>query len=689
MNSLRTRVGRTLLVAGLLYIGIWVMAGSFALGSGGRTVLSVLHTLIVDRNLDLFDEFFVQNASGSSTPPSDAPFPFLGGALLTGPAYALAHLLSTSCNPWPPDGLNPSCSVAVAATSAFVHLLALSLVVRLMVRGGTSIFVAVTAAGAYFLASPMLENAFVHPDPGQAFTLLLSTMLVCLWLIRADSLLLSSALVGLLALVHPAGLVWAILILPAVWTVYREESILRLCVMIALSVATVAIAFFPQALVWWIRGDLPLIWNQSIPVVSLERGPGLLCDLLRSYWSRLFVSHPAAGLGFLGLLIWSFAQRERVLGFLVVLLASSASALTGPCPLLPQDGASMVASSPLFVIGFITAFGSLHRRGFLLLPVALCGTFALVNVAGILSAQSGCGRVPGSIRQPGHDGIAPNHCGTQPGAASKRPHPRVTEPGVISERRLPLDRALAWCVNDPKTVMELALAPGDRRLPVRLWIPMTGRSLAVWISLGLAVIVLAELCLSRPSSIQLLLILLAVVFFGALLVVQAGLNPIPVSSAVWTAPGAILDQAEPTRTWYPPPGSNADRLDLLTHLDESMHPSIGDDVGRVIVRDIYGRAFEFVLFSGYDTAPSRPEPASDGPGRRGLSSLRAARYRLTGMLTSSFEFGISINKRCLLPRELIVESIHVRATRPRVRLHIDGLFLSRPRIEAPREEPRM
>jgi hypothetical protein len=195
--------------------------------------------------------------------------------------------------------------------------------------------------------------------------------------------------------------------------------------------------------------------------------------------------------------------------------------------------------------------------------------------------------------------------------------------------------------------------------------------------------VLVALALSsrEPSGSVVVLVAGALALGGAVLTVQA--TGAPPLVPVWSAGPTFVDAGRTGQTWYPPAGTRARVLELVTAMDPTATLAPGTLVALVTVRDAQGREHDYPLAWGVDTYsewtgdPRRSiAPPDDGP-QPGLHLLRlhAAQHALTGLALRQLSIGQSYWTRCDLPLPAEIEEVRVETRHKACRLEIRGAWL--------------
>jgi len=281
---------------------------------------SYLRSALVDRNLDLFEEFVLRNANGMYLPPPGTPIFHLGTSLLALPlalvARPFALILGRMTDLPGGDGYGPLEIGAVTLTSMLLALGGVVLTHRLARRyaGGPP---SAVAQVALLYASPLAFFTFVWPGYPHPASVLIGAAFLLVWVrhdppdARSRTLLLG-ILGGVLALVHPQDILYLALpasdALAAFARGERGRGIRAGCLLAAGAV----LGFLPQLAAWIATSGRPL------PHVYAEIGdpfrwshPAFL-DVLVSGYNGLLVWSPLSGIALLGLIA---LRREQPRGF--------------------------------------------------------------------------------------------------------------------------------------------------------------------------------------------------------------------------------------------------------------------------------------------------------------------------------------------------------------------------------------
>jgi hypothetical protein len=192
-----------------------------------------LRSMVVDLDLDLYQEFALRNANGMYLPPPGTPIFHLGTALLAAPAAWLARPLARLLAAWGQmpggDGYGALEILAATWSSMMLGVGAVALTHRLARRvtpGGPSALAQVVL----LYASPMAFFTFVWPGYPHAASAFLAAVFILLWdgagrRARPGSFFLLGLLGGALALVHPQDILY--LALPGADLALREWRLRR------------------------------------------------------------------------------------------------------------------------------------------------------------------------------------------------------------------------------------------------------------------------------------------------------------------------------------------------------------------------------------------------------------------------------------------------------------------------------
>jgi hypothetical protein len=366
---------------------------------------SYLRSMVVDLDLDLYQEFALRNANGMYLPPPGTPIFHLGAALLAAPAAYLARPLArllAACGQMPGgDGYGALEILAATWSSMMLGIGGVALTHRLARRvapGGSSALAQVVL----LYASPMAFFTFVWPGYPHAATAFLAAIFILLWdgagrRARPGSFFLLGLLGGALALVHPQDALY--LALPGAdlarreWRLRRRPARHRLVARHRLGAAGAALAggavlgFAPQMAAWLLTSGAflePVYGEIGDPFIF--KRPAFLPVLFSGY-NGLLTWTPICGVAIAGLLL--LARRRERLGFglLAVLgLEWWAIASYGYWWGGASFGARYFLSAyPAFGVGLAVAVAALVRRAGPLAAAAAGAPFVLWNL--LLMAQ--------------------------------------------------------------------------------------------------------------------------------------------------------------------------------------------------------------------------------------------------------------------------------------------------------------
>ncbi|HYV86904.1 MAG TPA: hypothetical protein VFB49_13405 [Patescibacteria group bacterium] len=371
---------------------------------------SYLRSLVVDLDLDLFQEFALRNPNGMYLPPPGTPIFHLGTALFAAPAEYLAWPVArwlSACG-WMPGGDGYGALEVLAATwsSMMLGIGAVALTHRLARRvtpGGPSALAQVVL----LYASPMAFFTFVWPGYPHAASAFLAAIFVLLWdrvgrRARPGSFFLLGLLGGALALVHPQDALY--LALPAAdlawraWRSRRSPARWRVAGLRALRsgaallpgaalLGGAALGFAPQMAAWLLtRGTvLEPVYGEIGDPFLFDR-PAFLAVLFSGF-NGLLTWTPICGVAVAGLVMLARRRSRLGAGLLAVLgLEWWAIASYGYWWGGASFGARYFLSAyPAFGVGLAVVAAALVRRAGPYLAAAAGAPFVLWNL--LLMAQ--------------------------------------------------------------------------------------------------------------------------------------------------------------------------------------------------------------------------------------------------------------------------------------------------------------
>ncbi|MBI4858898.1 MAG: hypothetical protein HY815_01285 [Candidatus Riflebacteria bacterium] len=612
-----------LALATLAFVALWVSVGSVRLDGEALDSFVWLRTLIVRHDLDVDDTLFVLDRSGEERSARFRSFP--GPALFGAPAYMLAHILSWTGRPWPPDGLSPAYWAWLSASSALVVLLGLVLLVRLLAYRGFDPVLALLLVGSYFLASPLLEVTLFRPGHPGAYAASLATALVALAAVGPRHWLGALALSAALISIGPSEWAWLLLALPLVARRPGRVGGLRAVYRAGLTTGLIGLALAPTVAVWWHTGTGP--WGQPLlPGPFVPTGRQLLDRL-----GDVMLTHPIA-----------LVDRWLLPGLGVLCWIGLTMAGDG----VTDRSAGLVSLTPLLCLGYAKLLDRLRRGRFPLVAVGLAAALVAGNLAALTASRA----------------LAPAQAHLKP-----------------------LD-LLVPLAGSPPGLVASALAPGDTYLPVATVLARAGWALPALVCLVVGALALTRLVLMKPDTAALLCLLLGIEVFGVMLVLQASRSGTVVGQVSWSGPGATLEARSPTAVWHVPPATVASRVDLITHLEDARGLATGSDVARIVVRDVHGRDLEYVVFAGLDTVdltlplgngPAVALPAATGrEARQGVLQAPTAGYVLTGCSTPVLSLRYLFRKSCALPGPTEVQEVRISRVAGQGRLRVLRVRLS-------------
>lgn len=607
---------------------LWCLAGNLLLRDDAYQQVALLRSLVVDRDLDLFTESGPMRPGDGGTP--DAAVPWVVTASLLAPMFSVAHLVSAFTAVWAPDGANPFYGLMVALTCLAAVVLGLALMARMLFRNGATVSGAALPVFAFALASPLVMELLRAPAPEEALSFLLVAALVAARATGRAPVSLTVVAGVAIAAVSPRASGWLVLLLADLVTPRGAEQAPPDEEAPFFTVLVVALLVVPQFLVWGLRDGSPLIAPRSLLAAAFSLNVLHFVEVLINF------THPVVLLGLAGLALLSWRDaRWRAVWLPVLLCAASAR---------PGQALPAVLAPPL-IAGLAELHAIASRRRVLLASVLV----VLVLVAGNVSLE-----------------------------VARRAGVQTATPWA----------ALSWMREAPVLHLEAALLPADRSLPP--WLLAQYLGLPLWSPALLAgcVALLAVWVAHRRMRSAPLMAYLGVSCSAVIVVVMMTTTaPQAVYRTSFVGSGAILDFLAPTHVLYPPAGTWATRLEVVTSLDRDPGAPIGDLVARILVRDVNGREFEWPLVAGMDTGI---EPVSlgapivaaqgTGPGRKAYSILltRVARYAVTGQSVTQPTIGETYRRTCELPFRMQVAEVRVERRHPQVRLNVCGVWLADP-----------
>lgn len=321
----------------------------------GTGYFSYLHSVVIDHDLDMTDEYAAAGANGvhvpggtstptvTGLPPNQFP---IGPAILSLPAYLIALLIHPNGEPQ----FGPPFTTAYTLASLLYGLLALALCYRLARRASDSTGAAAAAIVAIALATPLLYYLLYEPSYSHMFSAFMVSAFVYLWWTRRDHRTIAGWLVlglvgGLMALVR-----WQDGPLMAIALLDIRQARWRLLLMAPGAI----LAFSPQFVVDQV------IFGRLLPGAASETfNPlhGHYLQVLFSSWHGLFTWSPvllAAVAGF-----WFVRDRMLTAAFALCFLITLA--IIGPYSVW-WGGASFgmrffINLTPFFAIG-LAAFAT-------------------------------------------------------------------------------------------------------------------------------------------------------------------------------------------------------------------------------------------------------------------------------------------------------------------------------------------
>jgi hypothetical protein len=289
---------------------------------------SYLRSGLVDRNLDLFEEFVLRNPHGMYLPPPDTPIFHLGVSIFQAPVAWLVRpfaILLANAGILPGgDGYGPL-EVGAATWSSMMLAIGGVVLTHRLARELSSGPASALAQVALLYASPLAFFAFVWPGYPHAATVFLAGVFLLIWarrgrLVDPWSALLLGLLGGALALVHPQDVVY--LALPAVDLLEEltREKWKRTLRSMACLAGGAAVGFAPQMGAWAATSGtlLPHVYSEIGDPFRWSRPA--FWDVLFSGYNGLFTWTPLCAVGALGLFLLRREQPRIFRGLLFLLL---------------------------------------------------------------------------------------------------------------------------------------------------------------------------------------------------------------------------------------------------------------------------------------------------------------------------------------------------------------------------------
>lgn len=366
---------------------------------------SYLRSGIVDRDLDLFEEFTLRNPHGMYLPPPGTPVFHLGTALTAAPAAIVIRpiaLIASRISGLPGgDGYGPLEIAAATWTSMMLGVGALALGYRLS-RTVTGAGAAAGSQALILWATPLAFFTFVwpaYPHPAGAFVA--TVFLLAWWEERPGdgwTAFLLGWLGGVLALLHPQDAVFLALPVLDLLARARREGLVPRIRGLGLVGAGAVVGFLPQLLAWFFTSGklLPHVYSEIGDPFRWTR-PALGSVLFSGYnglitWSPIIV--PAvAGLFLL------HRDRPRLARGLLILLAlewwaiSSYGYWWGGASFGARYFLSVI---PVFGVGLAVILSRLTRRIGPYATAAAAAVFVLWNL--LLMAQFRLEWIPHNVR---------------------------------------------------------------------------------------------------------------------------------------------------------------------------------------------------------------------------------------------------------------------------------------------------
>lgn len=233
----------------------------------------------------------------------------------------------------------------------------------------------------------------------------------------------------------------------------------------------------------------------------------------------------------------------------------------------------------------------------------------------------------------------------------------------------------------PRTAAALALllaalgpAAPLLRLPPQLVMTEAAFSPVWLLGLGAAHVGLALALSSREPRAGVVGLLACGLALGGLTLAATAREGGTPLRGVWRAGPGFVDAGHPSETWFPPAGTRARSLELVTAMDPTAALAPGEVVALVTIRDTQGRELDYPLAWGMDTFSHVDRDAGPAPGLA-LLKMRAAHFALTGLALPKLSLGQSYRTRCALPFPLEVAEVRVAAHHKACRLEITSVWL--------------
>lgn len=355
------------------------------LGGDGFEYFSVARSLVLDRDLDLANDFAGLGARPVVSPLGQvtARTP-IGLSLLWMPVIVVVHpvtaLAAAMGSGIPADGFSPP-YLASVTTASFLFGAAALLLVEGLVRRVYGPRVALLCAAALWLATPLQFYSVANPFMSHAASALACAAFVAGWWRWRESpgarpWLALGMIGGLMTLVRVQDGVLMALALFDLLRGWRRDGGWRRALAFA---AGPGLAAAVQSVVW------ARLWSADFARVITTQGPGFraqpeLLGVLFSPWHGLFTWTPLYVVAVLGWLGWLRRQaRVALLSFAVFAAAVALNAAMGDWWASESFGQRrLLGLTPLFALGLAEAVAFALRRP--LVPVAaLLAAAALWN----------------------------------------------------------------------------------------------------------------------------------------------------------------------------------------------------------------------------------------------------------------------------------------------------------------------
>jgi hypothetical protein len=380
--------------AALLALALVMLPSVYGeVGGDGLQAFAVVRSVVLDRDLDLADEYLglgkgaVIDATGRAT--SHLP---VGLALFWAPAFVLAHVGSLLARAAGAavgtDGFGVPYRSA-AATATFIYGVAALFLLEAVLRRRHGRGVALLAVLAVWLATPMRFYTVANPSMAHGVSVFAATSVVATWLRARDAegarwWVYAGLAGGLMTLVRLQDGV--LLALPVLDLLLRRPPRWPLL----LRYAAAAAGVLGLQLLFWLR-MYGTGFAGTVREVNLVGGTGLhVADLLFSARHGLFTWTPLYLLCVLGWILWLRHQPRPA----ALVLGGFAASVVVNAAMQDWWGSEafgqrrLLGLTPLFALGLGEAFAALAARPLLVLTAALVPLVAWnVGFEGVYNSQ--------------------------------------------------------------------------------------------------------------------------------------------------------------------------------------------------------------------------------------------------------------------------------------------------------------